>query len=165
MISSGSVSSTVLPRTTSCAPPGGQHVPHPVDGRAVGQRENVVAIVPKDVHRGPMDTSGLASAMDHDREAGQVTRDRARERIDEPFRERADRREEGCSHAGAVHHECDNRARCNRSFARVRRQDGRRLRVPASAVEALGKGKRPPVVVTINGYTYRNTVAVYGDEY
>jgi Bacteriocin-protection, YdeI or OmpD-Associated/Domain of unknown function (DUF1905) len=37
--------------------------------------------------------------------------------------------------------------------------------VPASVVEALGKGKRPPVVVTINGYSYRNTVAVYGDEY
>ena len=39
------------------------------------------------------------------------------------------------------------------------------FRVPAEAVEALGKGKRPPVLVTINGYTYRNTVAVYGDEY
>jgi hypothetical protein len=39
------------------------------------------------------------------------------------------------------------------------------FRVPASVVEALGKGNRPPVVVTINGYTYRNTVAVYGDEY
>lgn len=39
------------------------------------------------------------------------------------------------------------------------------FRVPATVVESLGKGKRPPVVVTINGYTYRNTVAVYGDEY
>jgi hypothetical protein len=39
------------------------------------------------------------------------------------------------------------------------------FRVPADVVEALGKGKRPPVLVTINGYTYRNTVAVYGDEY
>jgi len=39
------------------------------------------------------------------------------------------------------------------------------FRVPASVVEALGKGKRPPVVVTINGYSYRNTVAVYGDDY
>jgi hypothetical protein len=39
------------------------------------------------------------------------------------------------------------------------------FRVPASVVEALGKGKRPPVVVTIKGYSYRNTVAVYGDEY
>jgi Bacteriocin-protection, YdeI or OmpD-Associated/Domain of unknown function (DUF1905) len=39
------------------------------------------------------------------------------------------------------------------------------FRVPASVVEALGKGKRPPVIVTINGYSYRNTIAVYGDEY
>jgi Bacteriocin-protection, YdeI or OmpD-Associated/Domain of unknown function (DUF1905) len=39
------------------------------------------------------------------------------------------------------------------------------FRVPRAVVEALGKGKRPPVIVTINGYTYRNTVAVYGDEY
>ena len=39
------------------------------------------------------------------------------------------------------------------------------FRVPAAVVEALGKGKRPPVRVTINGYTYRNTVAVYGDTY
>ena len=37
--------------------------------------------------------------------------------------------------------------------------------VPASAVESLGAGKRPPVKVTINGYTYRNTVAVYGGQY
>ena len=35
--------------------------------------------------------------------------------------------------------------------------------VPADAVASLGKGKRPPVVVTVNGYTYRNTVAVFGD--
>jgi bacteriocin resistance YdeI/OmpD-like protein/uncharacterized protein DUF1905 len=39
------------------------------------------------------------------------------------------------------------------------------FRVPPDVVAALGKGKRPPVVVTINGYSYRNTVAVYGDEY
>ena len=39
------------------------------------------------------------------------------------------------------------------------------FRVPREIVEALGKGKRPPVVVTINGYSYRNTVAVYGDEF
>ena len=37
--------------------------------------------------------------------------------------------------------------------------------VPPEVVEALGKGKRPPVRVTINGYTYRSTVAVYGDIY
>jgi len=37
--------------------------------------------------------------------------------------------------------------------------------VPADVVEALGAGKRPPVSVTINGYTYRNTVAVLGGRY
>ena len=39
------------------------------------------------------------------------------------------------------------------------------IEVPEEAVEALGKGKRPPVVVTINGYAYRNTVAVMGGTY
>lgn len=29
-------------------------------------------------------------------------------------------------------------------------------------VQALGSGKRPAVTVTINGYTYRNTIAVMG---
>jgi hypothetical protein len=37
--------------------------------------------------------------------------------------------------------------------------------VPDEVVEALGPGKRPPVRVTINGYTYRNTIAVMGGEY
>jgi hypothetical protein len=34
------------------------------------------------------------------------------------------------------------------------------IQVPDAVVEALGSGKRPPVKVTINGYTYRSTVAV-----
>lgn len=38
------------------------------------------------------------------------------------------------------------------------------IRVPDEVVEALGRGKRPPVVVTIDGYSYRNTVAVMGGE-
>ena len=37
--------------------------------------------------------------------------------------------------------------------------------VPEEVVTALGAGKRPPVTVTINGYTYRNTVAVMGGEF
>jgi Bacteriocin-protection, YdeI or OmpD-Associated/Domain of unknown function (DUF1905) len=37
--------------------------------------------------------------------------------------------------------------------------------VPPEVVEALGAGKRPPVTVTINGYSYRNTVAVMGGAY
>lgn len=39
------------------------------------------------------------------------------------------------------------------------------FRVPEDVVEALGAGKRPPVRVTINGYTYRSTVAVMGGEF
>ena len=35
--------------------------------------------------------------------------------------------------------------------------------VPAAVVEELGKGKRPPVHVTIGDHTYRSTVAAYGD--
>jgi len=37
--------------------------------------------------------------------------------------------------------------------------------VPEDVVLALGKGKRPPVNVTINGYTYRSTVAPMGGGY
>jgi hypothetical protein len=37
------------------------------------------------------------------------------------------------------------------------------LRVPAEVVAALGAGKRPKVTVSLNGYTYRSTVAAYGD--
>ena len=36
------------------------------------------------------------------------------------------------------------------------------IRVPPQTLTALGKGKRLPVKVTINGYTYRTTIAVYG---
>ena len=34
--------------------------------------------------------------------------------------------------------------------------------VPVDVVEGLGAGKRPPVQVTINGFTYRSTIAVMG---
>ena len=37
--------------------------------------------------------------------------------------------------------------------------------VPADVVEGLAAGKRPPVVVTVAGYTYRTTVAPYTGEY
>ena len=33
------------------------------------------------------------------------------------------------------------------------------MQVPPQVVEALGSGKRPAVTVTLNGYTYRSTVA------
>ena len=39
------------------------------------------------------------------------------------------------------------------------------IRIPDEVVESLGAGKRPAVRVTINGFTYRNTVAVMGGEY
>ncbi len=37
--------------------------------------------------------------------------------------------------------------------------------VPPDVVEALGAGKRPPVTVTLNGHTYRSTVASMGGRY
>ena len=37
--------------------------------------------------------------------------------------------------------------------------------IPAEVVEGLGSGQRPPITVTINGYTYRNTVASMGGKY
>ena len=39
------------------------------------------------------------------------------------------------------------------------------IRVPDQIVEALGAGKRPAVTVTINGFTYRSTIAVLGGQY
>lgn len=39
------------------------------------------------------------------------------------------------------------------------------VQLPDEVVEALGKGKKPPVKATINGYTWRSTVAVMGGEY
>lgn len=35
------------------------------------------------------------------------------------------------------------------------------IEVPPDVVEALGQGKRPPVLVTIGSHTYRSTVAPY----
>ncbi len=39
------------------------------------------------------------------------------------------------------------------------------LVLSAEQVEALGQGKKPPVKVTINGYTYRSTVASMGGRF
>lgn len=41
--------------------------------------------------------------------------------------------------------------------------DATGISVPLEVVSSLGKGKKPPVKVTLNGYTYRSTVAAYGD--
>ena len=39
------------------------------------------------------------------------------------------------------------------------------VEVPADVVDRLGSGKRPKVAVTINGHTYRSTVAVMRGKY
>jgi hypothetical protein len=39
------------------------------------------------------------------------------------------------------------------------------IQVPGAVVEALGGSKRPAVVVTLDGYTYRSTVAPMGGEW
>jgi hypothetical protein len=39
------------------------------------------------------------------------------------------------------------------------------VQVPEEVVEKLGGGKRPPVKVSINGYTYPNTIAVMNGVY
>ena len=39
------------------------------------------------------------------------------------------------------------------------------VEVPPDVVDALGAGKRPPVRVTVNGHTYRGSVAVMGGRY
>jgi hypothetical protein len=46
-------------------------------------------------------------------------------------------------------------------------QDGNNtgIVVPEEIITQLGAGKRPPVRVTLNGYTYRNTVAVMGGKF
>jgi hypothetical protein len=39
------------------------------------------------------------------------------------------------------------------------------ISVPSSIISALGGGKRPPVVVTIGGHTFRTTIAPMGGQY
>lgn len=39
------------------------------------------------------------------------------------------------------------------------------IQVPDAIVEALGAGKRPKVTVTINGFTYRSSIAVMGGDF
>jgi Bacteriocin-protection, YdeI or OmpD-Associated/Domain of unknown function (DUF1905) len=58
--------------------------------------------------------------------------------------------------------------RIDMRFRTTVRQSGKTttgIQVPDEVVEALGSGKRPAVKVTINGYTYRSTVAVLGGGY
>jgi hypothetical protein len=39
------------------------------------------------------------------------------------------------------------------------------IQVPDEIIEQLGAGKKPPVRITVNGYTYRSTIAVMGGVY
>jgi len=39
------------------------------------------------------------------------------------------------------------------------------IQIPDEVIEALGAGKRPPVRVTLHGFTYRSTVAVMNGVY
>jgi hypothetical protein len=39
------------------------------------------------------------------------------------------------------------------------------IRVPDAVIDALGAGRKPPVSVTVNGFTYRSTVAVMDGAY
>lgn len=39
------------------------------------------------------------------------------------------------------------------------------IQIPDEVIEALGSGKRPPVRVTLHGFTYRSTVAVMNGVY
>ncbi|MBM7832977.1 hypothetical protein JOE59_003682 [Agromyces cerinus] len=39
------------------------------------------------------------------------------------------------------------------------------IEVPPEVIEELGAGKKPPVVVVVNGYEYRSTVAVMGGRF
>ena len=39
------------------------------------------------------------------------------------------------------------------------------IEVPPEVVESLGAGKRPAVRVTLNGYTYRSSIAVMGGKF
>ncbi|GAA1796667.1 hypothetical protein GCM10009749_00050 [Agromyces neolithicus] len=39
------------------------------------------------------------------------------------------------------------------------------IEVPPEVIEALGAGRKPPVNVTVNGFSYRSTVAVMGGRY
>ncbi|BBX34255.1 hypothetical protein MMAG44476_13451 [Mycolicibacterium mageritense DSM 44476 = CIP 104973] len=52
-------------------------------------------------------------------------------------------------------------------FSTVMFQDGNNtgIEVPAGVVEALAAGKRPAVVVDVNGYRYRSTVAPMGGKF
>ena len=54
----------------------------------------------------------------------------------------------------------DNRVTFETTVAATGNNTG--IVVPDEVIDQLGAGKRPPVVVNVNGYEYRNTVGVMG---
>ena len=51
-----------------------------------------------------------------------------------------------------------------RTIVELRGTTATGVQVPLAVVEALGAGKHPPVRVTINGYSYRSSIAFYRGE-
>jgi hypothetical protein len=51
------------------------------------------------------------------------------------------------------------------SVARGESKDTMGIEVPPAVVEAMGKGKRPPVTVTIGTHSWRSTIASMGGKY
>jgi Domain of unknown function (DUF1905) len=51
------------------------------------------------------------------------------------------------------------------SPVRIEGKTATSIEVPSSVVEALGPSRRPPVRITVRGYTFRTTVAAYGTQY
>ena len=51
------------------------------------------------------------------------------------------------------------------TLRKAEQMDAMGIEVPAKVVEGFGQGKRPKVTVTLNGYTYRSTVAVMGGKF
>lgn len=43
--------------------------------------------------------------------------------------------------------------------------NGTGIEIPADIIDSFGKGKKPPVTITINGFTYRTTVAVMNKKF
>ncbi len=50
------------------------------------------------------------------------------------------------------------------TFVKAMTEKATTLPVPKEAVAALGKDKKPRVIVTVNGHTYRSTIQVFGGQ-
>jgi hypothetical protein len=62
-------------------------------------------------------------------------------------------------------HPVSSKDRVKLTFHTVLLQAGKTatgIKFPTKIIEKLGSGKKPPLKVTINGFTYRSTVAVMG---